>query len=76
MLQGGQLRAGRETLHFSRNNGSRVGMLEVNYVFVPGGVSTFLVAPYYEPTKFPHVLMNTQAPDWRLWYCLEALQNR
>ena len=41
MLQGGQLRAGRETLHFLCYDGSRVGMLEVNYFFVPGGVSTF-----------------------------------
>ena len=31
MLQGRQLREGRETLHFLCNNGFRVGMLEVKF---------------------------------------------
>ena len=32
VLQGRQLRRGRETLHFLCNNGFRVGMLEVNII--------------------------------------------
>ena len=39
VLQGRQLRGGRETLHFLCNNGFRVGMLEVNNHF--GGPTSF-----------------------------------
>ena len=34
VLQGRQLRGGRETLHFLCNNGFRVGMLEVNNIII------------------------------------------